>query len=267
MFHANRSLTASAAKPLGFWLLALAAAALAVMFAAYAAVSPDDRPQKLVYLSVAASLAVFLTPQVFVAASLLVFAVSTSMSAPLLPSLPVAVYLSDLVVLLIAFRGALPRDRVPSNRALAGVPSLLFALWALVMAIAAVRGMTAGVSLASAIRADTALVYWPLLYFGYSRVLRERELKTSQLWRNLAYVALGLASWMFLARILNRPFEDPGLGVVPTGEGEVVRRNFGFAAAFVVYPPWRSLVSPAWRMAGVFGGGVAYWPWSGRSRL
>ncbi len=235
MFDPNRSLTAYAPRPLGQLLLPITAGALAVPLCAYAVVS-DGRLLKLLYLLIALSLAVVLTPQVFIAASLLVFATSTASSSPVLASLPVAVYVSDLVVILIAVRGALPRDRVPPNRALAGPPSLFFALWAIVMAIAAARGMFAGVDLASAVRGDMALLYWPLLYFGFTRVLRERGLNVSALWRNLAYVALGLAAWMFLARALNHPFEDPGLGTVPTGEGEAVYRNFGFAAAFVVYP-------------------------------
>jgi hypothetical protein len=236
VLYTNRPITVSAPLHLGLRLLPIAAGAFGALFCAYAVVSPDERLLKLVYLSIALSVAIALPAHVFIAASVLAFAVSTASRAPVLASLPVAVYISDLLVVLIAIRGVLPRDRVPSNRALAGAPGLLFALWAVVMTIAAVRGMNAGVSLASAIRGEVALVYWPLLYFGFTRVLRERELNTSLLWRNLAYVALGLAGWMFLARALNHPFEDPGLGVVPTGEGEVVFRNFGFAAAFIVYP-------------------------------
>jgi len=236
MFLPNRSLAAFAPRPLGHWLFQITAGAFAGLLCAYAVVSPDGRLLKLLYLLIALSLAVFLTPQLFIPASLLVFAVSTATSSPVLPSLPFAVYVSDFMVLLIAVRGALPRDRVPSNRALAGAPSRLFAVWAVVMAIAAALGMNAGVNLDSTIRGEQALLYWPLLYFGFTRVLRERGLKASLLWRNLAYVALGLAAWMFLARALNHPFDDPGLGRVGTGEGQAVNRNFGFAAAFVVYP-------------------------------
>ena len=113
---------------------------------------------------------------------------------------------------------------------------MLFALWAAVMAIAAARAINAGVPLASAIRGDLALVYWPLLYFGFSRVLREDRLNVSLLWRNLAVVAVGLATWMFIARALDQPFEGPGLADVPTSEDTLVPRNYGFAAAFIVYP-------------------------------
>jgi hypothetical protein len=211
-------------------------AALAALVSVHTAVSPDGSVLKLLYLLAAFSVALALTPQWFVAASVLCFAVSTSIDTPLLASLPVEVYFSDLIVLLIAARGALPRNRIPANGALAGAPIILFALWAAVMAIAAARAMNAGVPFASAIRGDLALVYWPLLYFGFTRVLREHRLDVYLLWRNLAVVALGLAGWMFLARALNHPFEGPGLANVPTGDDTTVPRNFGFAAAFIVYP-------------------------------
>ncbi|MGI8886654.1 MAG: O-antigen ligase family protein [Gaiellaceae bacterium] len=235
MLEPNRSLTFSASGALGQALLAIAVGALAVTTSAYAVVSPDPLLLTLLYLVIALSLASALTPQLFIAASILVFAISTAASAPVFQS-GAAVYVSDVLVALIAFRGALPRDRVPPSRALTGLPTVLFAAWAFVMVIAALRGMNAGVELVSVVRGEVALVYWPLLYFGYTRILRERALRTSLLWRNLAYVALGLATWMFVARVLDLPFDDPGLGRVPTGDGQEVLRNFGFAGAFVVYP-------------------------------
>jgi hypothetical protein len=221
--------------PLAHRLLIATLAGLAALVSVYTAVSPDEYVLKLLYLLVALSLALALTPHWFIAASVLCFAVSTAMDTPLLAS-PVEFYFSDLVVLLIAARGALPRNRIPSNGALAGAPVILFALWTAVMAIAAARAMNAGVPFASAIRGDLALLYWPLLYFGFTRVLREPRLDVFLLWRNLAVVAVGLAGWMFVARVLNLPFEGTGLANVSTGENTTVQRNFGFAAAFIVYP-------------------------------
>jgi hypothetical protein len=222
--------------PLPHRLLIAALAALAALASVYTAVSPDEYVLKFLYLLVALSLALALTPQWFIAASVLCFAVSTSINTPLLASLPVEFYFGDLIVLLIATRGALPRKRIPSNEALAGAPLIFFALWVTVMTIAAVRAVNAGIPFASAIRGDLALLYWPLLYFGFSRILRELRLDVYLLWRNLAVVAVGLAAWMFLARALNLPFEGAGLANVPTGEDTTVPRNFGFAAAFIVYP-------------------------------
>jgi hypothetical protein len=209
---------------------------LGALVCAYAAASSDGRLLKLLYLLIAVSLALALTPQSFIAVSVLLFAVSTSTSSNVLPWSPVPVYFGDFVVLLIATRGAFPRDRRPADRALAGPPTVFFATWAVVMAIAAAHALHVGVRFPSAVRGDLALVYWPLLYFGFTRVLRERALDVSLVWRDLALVALGLAGWMFVARAINHPFHDPGLAQVATGENTSILRNFGFAGAFIVYP-------------------------------
>lgn len=236
------------------WATLVAAGALVC---GYAVVSPEGHLLQLLSLLIALSLAFALTSQAFIAASVLVFAASTSISAPVVPLSPIPVYFSDLVVFLIALRGVVPRDRRPANWALSGLPALLFALWAVVMAFAALRAINAGTPYPTAIRGDLLLVYWPLLYFGFTRVLRERTLEVSLLWRDLAVVALGLASWMFLARVLNQPFEGAGLAEVPTGESTTVRRDFGFAGAFVVYPAL-ALVG----IAGMAQAGGHRWRWA-----
>jgi len=133
---------------------------------------------------------------------------------------------------------------------------VFFALWALIMLIAAVRAMNAGVSFQSAIRGDLALIYWPLLYFGFVRAFRERGFDASIFWCGVAVVAIGLATWMFVARMLGYEFHDSGLGEVPTGEDTFVRRNFGFAAAFILYPTL-ALVG----IAGMSHGGNRNWRW------
>jgi hypothetical protein len=217
-------------------LFPVTAGAFAGLFCAYAVLAPSRRPLEALYLLIALFLVAALTPQFFIASTLLLLAVSTAWSSPVLSAGGAQLYLSDFTALMVAARGALPRARFPSNRALTGAPAMFFALWALVMAIAAVRGTNAGVSLVSAIRGDIALIYLPLLYVGFARVLRETDLRSSLLWRNLALVALGLAAWMFVARALNHPFHDPGSARVPTAPGEAVFRNFGFASAFIVYP-------------------------------
>jgi hypothetical protein len=210
--------------------------ALGALVCTYAVTSPDGRPLKLLVLLIALAAALALTPHAFIGASALGFAVSTAVTAPVVPSFPVPLYFSDAMVLVIALRGVLPRDRAPSNRALEGLPAALFTVWAILMAAAAIRAMNVGVNFSSAVRGDLALVYWPLLYFGFTRALRERALEVSALWRYLAAVTLGLAGWMFLARVLNLPFHDPGLAKVSTGVSSTVQRNFGFAGAFIVYP-------------------------------
>lgn len=212
------------------------AGALAGLVAGYAVVAADGRLLKFLVLAIALGGALALTPQAFIAASLVVFAASTAMKSPVVNVLPAAVYITDLTVVLVAVRGLLPRQRVELPRSLAGLPTLLFAAWAVVMVVAAIRGMLNGVSLDSAVRADLALVYYPLLLFGYTRIVRERALDTKLLWRYLAIVGLGLAAWMFLARVVHYTENDPGLANVPVGGGQTVARNFGFASAFIVYP-------------------------------
>jgi hypothetical protein len=229
---------------------------VSVLFA-YVVVSSHGRLLVALYLLVALCVAATLPPHWFIAGSVLVFAVSTAWSSPVVLVGSAEVYVSDVMVVLVAVRGALRRDRLPSNRALVGLPAALFAVWAIVMAIAVVRGLNAGVPLPSAIRGETALVYYPLLYFGFSRMLRETDMDVSVLWRNLAVIALGLAGWMFLARALHHPFHDPGLAKVPTGAGQSVLRNFGFAGAFIVYPVL-ALVG----IAGMAHGGRRRWAWT-----
>jgi hypothetical protein len=217
-------------------LLPAALVAGSAVAATYAVVSPDRLVLDLLCLLVALYVVLSLTPQAFIALCVVAFAVSTSFASTVLPMSPVPVYFSDLVVLLVALRGALPRDRIPPGRALSGVPTAFFGLWAIVMAGAAVRAISDGDRFASAVRGDLAVVYWLLLLFGFGRILRERELDVDSLWRNLACVALGLAGWMMLARGINHPFQDEGLAQVPTGTDTTVARNFGFAGAFIVYP-------------------------------
>lgn len=238
----------------------LANAVLVVLGAAvcaFVATSADPRPRRLFELALGLMFALAVSPQVFIALTVLAFAISTSFSAAVIPSLPVPVYFSDFVVALVAVRGVLPRNRMRRIRFFAGAPTMFFALWILVMTLAAVRAAAAGVQLQSVVRGDLPLIYWPLLLFGFDRTLRESTLDVDALWRNLGAVAIGLAGWMFLARALNHPFHDPGLALVPTGDTTFVARNFGFASAFIVYP-FVALVG----VAGLAQGGVHRTRWA-----
>ena len=218
--------------------LPLAVAAAGVPLLGYFAASPS--PRALLWLGVfgafciAAALA--MPPHVFLPAMVIVAGVSTAFKGSVVSFGAAALYVSDFVVLLVVLRGALPRPRHEGRHLLAGAPQTLFVLLLFVLALAAVRGLLAGVPNASVVRGDLALFYWPLLYFGVTRILAERSLVTSLLWRNLALVAVGFAAYMFLARGFNHTFQDPGLANVPVGPGETVPRNFGFASAFTVYP-------------------------------
>jgi hypothetical protein len=189
-----------------------------------------------VYSAAALALALALPPHLFVAAALVVVGISTAFGSAIVSFGPATFYVADLAVLVIFVRGLVPRARERGPRALVGVPQLLFVIWLGVLALAAARGTASGIPMSSVIRGDLALFYWPLLYFGFSRVLAEKTLDRDLLWRSLTVVAVGFIGYMFVARALNHPFQDVGLADVPTGEGESVARNFGFASAFTIYP-------------------------------
>jgi hypothetical protein len=218
--------------------LPLVCGVLGALAGAYVIASPSASAflSLMVFGGVAVGIALALPPHVFIPGALLVAGVSTAFGSAWVSIGPAALYVSDLMLLVIVLRGALPRARKPGPHALAGRAQLLFAAWLLILAIAGIRAMLGGVPTQSIIRGDLALFYWPLLYFGFTRVLAEIDLDVELLWRNLALVALGFAFYMFIARALNHPFHDPGLALVPTGPGQSVPRNFGFASAFIIYP-------------------------------
>jgi hypothetical protein len=189
-----------------------------------------------VYGTACIGIALAVPPHLFVPATLVAVGISTQFGSALFSVGPATFYFSDLVVLIVFLRGALPRARFPANRALAGFPQALFLVWILIMAVAGIRALLAGIPTASVLRGDVALFYWPLLFFGFTRVLAEVDMDRRLLWRNLAFVGVGFAAYMFGARALNHPFNAPGLALVPTGESESVPRNFGFQSAFTIYP-------------------------------
>lgn len=226
----NRDIASRAAPLLG--------GVLGALIGAYVVASPSAGLllSLLVYGSILVATALALPPHVFLPVALLFVGVSTAFSSAVVSIGPAELYASDLAVLIIVLRGAMPRGRHPGLRALAGTPKALFIVWLFIMTLAGVRAMLAGIPTASVIRGDLALFYWPLLYFGFARVLAEADINVRLLWRNLGLVAVGFAGYMFIARALNHPFHDPGLALVPTGPLDAVPRNFGFAAAFSIYP-------------------------------
>jgi hypothetical protein len=203
---------------------------------AYAITSPTPTFRIALYGAIALAVALSLPPHVFLPAALLLAGVSTAFGSRSVSVGPIALYVSDLATLLIFARGIIPRARRQGNSFLSGAPRALFVIWLLVMAVAGIRARLAGIPTVSVVRDSLALFYWPLLYVGFTRVLAEPSLDKRLLWRNLSLVAVGFAMYMFAARAFNHPFKDPGLAHVATGQGETVLRNFGFAAAFTIYP-------------------------------
>jgi hypothetical protein len=185
------------------------------------------------------ALSLVVAPHVFVALALLVFgAYSLSADNPFQFG-SALVYSGDVLLALVLVRALLPRERVPPAARLGGVVGLLFGLWAAVMVVAGVRGVLGGHDLIALLRLVTPLIYSVGFYFGFARIVRERDFDLDKAVRNLLVVALGFVAYMAFARVTNSPFETDEtvgrLGTVVTTGGEL-RRDYGFASAFILYP-------------------------------
>ena len=202
---------------------------------------PFGRPVVGLLLLGVGVLALSVSPNIFVGLSLLVIGTDSLSAGHPLDFAGAQVYVLDVLLVIVLIRAFLPRDRGRSPASLGEVTRLLFAIWALVMIAAGVRGILDGYSSISVVRLATPLFYSLGLYFGFGRVIRERAFEFDQAVRNLAAVALGLVVYMVVARVANTPFEDQTnlavghLGAVET-TGGVLRRDFGFASAFIIYP-------------------------------
>jgi hypothetical protein len=185
------------------------------------------------------ALSLMVPPHVFVALSLLVFgAYSLSGDSPFQFG-SALVYSTDVLLALVLVRALLPRERARPAAPLGGVVIILFGLWAAVMIIAGIRGVLAGHDLVSILRLETPLIYAVGFYVGLGRIVREREFDLRKAVRNLLIVAIGFVAYMAFARLTNSPFETEEtvgrLGTVVTTGGEL-RRDYGFASAFILYP-------------------------------
>lgn len=154
---------------------------------------------------------------------------------------PANLFPPDLFVGLITVRALLPRDRRQLTQRLHAFTLSAFGLWATLMVIGILRALSGGTPIDAAVRSGLSLFYWPLLYFGFSRALRERDADYRLLVRALVAIGIGLIAYMFLMRALNRPFEATGqvtgnLGEVVSSTGQVFHRDFGFWSAYIVYP-------------------------------
>jgi hypothetical protein len=192
----------------------------------------------LVFLA-AVALAVAVPPHVFVALALVVFGASSlSHDNPFVAG-GAEVYATDLLLAIVLLRALLPRERVRPPAPLDGVARLLFGIWALVMVVAGVRASLEGHDLISIIRLETPLIYAAGFYLGLSRIIRERAFDLDKALRNLLVAALAFVAYLAFARLTNSPFETDEtvgrLGTVVTTGGEL-RRDYGFASAFILYP-------------------------------
>jgi hypothetical protein len=186
-------------------------------------------------------LALSVSPNVFLGLSLLVIGTDSVSEAHPLAFGGAQIYSLDVLLGIVLVRAFLPRDRRRPLAPLRGLTKLFVAVWALIMVVAALRGLFDGYSFVSIVRLAVPLLYGVGFYFGLGRVIRERGFDLGQTVRNLLVVALGLVAYMALARFTNTPFENETnpaighLGTVVTTTG-VLRRDYGLASAFIVYP-------------------------------
>lgn len=182
-----------------------------------------------------------LSANAFLVTSFLFFAVLQLVAGRSFSIGPANVFPPDLFVLLVTIRAILPRIRANPSRRLHALTLGAFGAWSALMALGILRGLFHGTAVDVTVRTGLALFYWPLLYFGFSRVLRERGVDYSRVVRAIVAIGLGLTAYMFLMRFLNRPFESTNqvtghLGEVVSSTGQVFHRDFGFWSAYIVYP-------------------------------
>jgi hypothetical protein len=217
---------------------ALVGAGVAVLVAL--AVVSGGRLLALLCAVVAVAVTWMLSAEAFLACALVLLSISSVLDRYAVHFGGATFYATDILVLLALVRSARPVERVPAASRFGDILAVCLSAWFGVMFVAGARGVSAGESVVTIVRYETALVYLPLLYFAFSRMLREKSLRVGHLWKMLALAAVGLVAWMFVMRILNRPFEGntgfSELGRVTTSEGSTVRRDFGAASAFIVYP-------------------------------
>lgn len=194
-----------------------------------------------VILGVAAIVTLKLSPNALLTISILVFGTLQLTNEHPLGVGPVSVYSSDILIGLLLLRAASARERLPRAHRFTVATSLLVVTWIATMAISALRGVLAGTPPDTIVRLGTALFYWPLLYIGFSWLVREKAMSGKRLLRSFVVISVGLVLFMALARAAQHPFEHPGqegghLGQVVASSGTVFRRDYGFSSAFIVYP-------------------------------
>lgn len=154
-----------------------------------------------------------------------------------------SLYSTDLLLGLLLVRAFSPQDRRPGGLTLHPIIKGLVIAVGLLFLYADWRGRQAGLPIRSLFRIPLALFYFPAFIFGFSRILRERSLELSRLYRTLGCIGLAFIALMFAARITgttfatNATFSQNSNGYkVVTADGTLLRRDYGFPSAFVLYP-------------------------------
>jgi len=194
-------------------------------------------------------LTVWLPPQIFVAASLALL-VTFQLSAehpfvfggirPFVPG-DILLYTSDLLIVFVIVRALAPHPRRAVDWSILDIPTAVaLGLWALMMIMAAARGYQAGTPTESLARLGDQVVYYPILAWGFVRVLRERGVSATLVGKALAATALAFVAYTAFERLTHQRFEDPNaatghLGSVVTAHGITLHRDYGFYSAYDLY--------------------------------
>jgi len=192
--------------------------------------------------SIAIALALWLPPHLFVAGSLAVFVTFQLASEHPVVIGGVALYISDLLVALVTVRALAPRPRRVVSWRILDLPTRVAVLvWALVMIAAAARGYLAGTPTKSLVRLDEQLFYYPILAWGFVRVLRERGVSSTRVTTALGATVLVFIGYMAFERFTHHRFEhlstadSSHVGSVVTAQGVTLHRDYGFYSAYDLY--------------------------------
>jgi hypothetical protein len=84
------------------------------------------------------------------------------------------------------------------------------------------------------------ILYYPILAWGFLRVLREQGVSSTKVGRALASTALAFVGYMAFERVTHQRFENPNptaghLGSVVTAQGITLHRDYGFYSAYDLY--------------------------------
>jgi hypothetical protein len=212
-----------------------AAAALAGLILVWAPLAPF-RP--LLVLGAIGGVLLILPTEIFLAGCLL-FTGAMQLADDLVVTVgPATLYASDGLLAAVAVRALWPKDRYPAY-AFQPLTRLGIGLLGFIGLIGLLRAWQAGVPIVSALRSAQGFGYWVILYWGYSRLFRERLLNLGVTFRLSVLTGAALVLYLYLMTALNRPFEAPGesaLGQVATSTGAILRRDYGFYSSFIFYP-------------------------------
>jgi hypothetical protein len=204
--------------------------------------SPDAHILRMAAIALTVVAVVLVVPpNIFLLGSFLFFATLQLFANTSFAIGPATFYVSDLFLGLVVVRAFGPHSHVAPKRNLGALTLFAFVMWAVLMLFGIRRGLENGAPFDVIVRYSMGLFYWPILYFGFSRVLREKAADSSRVLHGIVAISIGLVAYMFFMRALHRPFEPEewqggSLGGVISNSGEIYHRDYGFYSAYIVYP-------------------------------